>query len=191
MAANTATDPGKASSLRQRFELGLLPHLDAAYGLARWLVRDELVAEDIVHDAFLRALQQFHTCPASATKPWLLAVVRQAVRDWMARSAPQPGLAPDEDDTQTTWASDGVTAAPAGPPILKPGRAQVAAAINRMALPLREVLVLAEIEELSPADMAMVLGIPLGTVQARLARSRQQLYAYLRDGDRRPEHERP
>lgn len=188
--AGTATDQATDNSMRQRFERCVLPHLDAAYGLARWLVHDEQVAEDIVQDAFLRALQQFSSFRGDAAKPWLLARVHQAVRDWQARN-PAPPHAGLLADTQEAAAQAFEAATPAPPRKLKLGRAQVNTALARLAQPLREVLVLSEIEELSPEDTALVLGISSSTALAHLAQARRQLYLHLRDGDRRPEHERP
>lgn len=165
-----------------RFESELLPHLDAAYNLARWLVHDEQVAEDIVQDAYLRAFQYFGSFRGGPARPWLLGIVRNVCHTWFAHNqrsqeliSPGDGLEHDapvldpqgQAQTPETLLAQTVE------------RSQVQAAIAALALPFREVLVLREIEELSYDDIAGVLQIPPGTVMSRLSRARAQLRAAL------------
>jgi RNA polymerase sigma-70 factor (ECF subfamily) len=164
---------------------------DAAYNLARWLVHDEQVAEDIVQDAFLRAFQYFGSFRGGDARPWLLGIVRHAVHDWFARNRKHlhAELSVDDDLGPPALDRHGGVETPESILGIKLERAQVTAAVARLAIPFREVLVLREMEDLSYEDIAQALGIPKGTVMSRLARARQQLYSYLRDGDKRREHE--
>jgi RNA polymerase sigma-70 factor (ECF subfamily) len=180
----------------RQFESLVLPHLDAAYSLARWLVRDEHTAEDIVQDAFLRAFQYFGSFRGGDAKPWLLGIVRNAVHDWFAQNKKHlhtEALAGDDELAVPTLDHRGMVETPESILTIKLERAQVNTAVARLSIPFREVLVLREIEELAYEDIAQTLGIPKGTVMSRLSRARQQLYVYLRDGDKngdkRPEHE--
>lgn len=163
-----------------RFETEVLPYLDAAYNLARWLVRDEHVAEDLVQDAFVRALRYFPSFRGGDARPWLLGIVRNRCYSWFAQQkrthevevelpgADAPGL--DE---------HGLAMTPETLLAQKTERAQVNAAIARLPLAFREVLVLREIEELAYEDIARVMQIPKGTVMSRLSRARRQLLQEL------------
>ena len=163
---------------RRRFEQQVLPQLDAAYCLARWLVRDEHVAEDVVQDAFLRAYEYFDSFRGGPCRPWLLQIVRNVCNNWFVRqrrehelvcqddelSAQQPGLdGSGQIETPQTLLAQSLE------------RQQVNEAIAALAVPLREVLVLREIEEMSYAEIATVLGVPQGTVMSRLSRARGEL----------------
>ncbi len=186
-----AASTGTGTPLPARAQAGLLAHLDAAYGLARSLVDDPWLAEDIVHQAYQTALQRMDRAPEDEPgKPWLLAIVHGTAHDWLARHRPQAaGAAPEGPPgprvphRQDTDPMDTLR-------LLKPGRTQLNAALARMDLPLREALVLHEVEALSPAQMARVLAIAENEVLDRLARGHHQLAQLLRDGDRQPEHER-
>ncbi|MGZ5179448.1 MAG: sigma-70 family RNA polymerase sigma factor [Ramlibacter sp.] len=167
---------------RQRFEAEVLPCLDAAFSLARWLVRDEHVAEDVVQDAFLRAFRYFAAFHGGDPRPWLLGIVRNCCYSWFAQQKRSREFEVDLEDADAP-ALDGHDQ-PLTPETLlvqKVERAQVTAAIAALALPFREVLVLREIEELSYEDIARVLGIPKGTVMSRLSRARRLLCRTLAD----------
>jgi len=153
-----------------RFETLALPHLDAAYNLARWLTRNDADAEDLVQDAVLRALRYFDRCRGDNPRAWLLAIVRNAYYDRARRSpvVSQEDLASDcdaQDDGE--WAAD---------PLLLLERAETANAVNHSLASLpdefREALVLRELEGLSYREIADVTGAPIGTVMSRLARAR-------------------
>jgi RNA polymerase sigma-70 factor (ECF subfamily) len=160
----------------RRFEAEVLPCLDAAYSLARWLVRDEHVAEDVVQDAYLRAFRYFGSFRGDDPRPWLLRIVRNCCYSWFAQQkrAQEFESAVDNADAPALDEQD----RPRTPETLlmqKLERAQVTAAIAGLAIPFREVLVLREIEELSYEDIARVLDIPKGTVMSRLSRARRRL----------------
>jgi RNA polymerase sigma factor (sigma-70 family) len=163
---------------RKRFEAEVLPHLDAAYNLARWLVRDEQVAEDIVQDAFLRAFQYFGGFRQGPARPWLLAIVRNVCHNWFAQRKRSLELIDPEPDPELDGPSLDAHGHPDTPETLLAQtheRAQVNAAIAGLPVVFREALVLREIEEMSYDDIAHVLAIPVGTVMSRLSRARAVL----------------
>ncbi len=163
----------------RQFEAAALPHLGAAYNLARWLLRDEQHAHDVVQEAYLRAFRFFGGLREANARPWLLGIVRNACYDWMRQhQAFAAELAFDEE-------RDSAAAAPsADPAVLWEQRAQrgrVNAAIEALAPRFREVIVLRELEEMSYEEIAQVAGIPIGTVMSRLSRARAALRAALQD----------
>lgn len=170
------------SELNRRFEAEVLPYLDAAYSLARWLVRDEHVAEDLVQDAFVRALRYFGSFRGGDARPWLLGIVRNRCYSWFVQQKRTQEFETDlEDADGPALDSQGGPLTPETLLVQKLDRAHVTAAIARLPLPFREVLVLREIEELSYEEVARVLEIPKGTVMSRLSRARRQLQESLRE----------
>ena len=157
---------------RRRFEAQALPHLDAAYNLARWLARSPADADDIVQEAMLRAFRGFDGFRGADAKPWLLTIVRNvfisAIPRARRRSEPLP------EDGKANTLIDG------GPdPEHAAVRADHGRKLDRViaALPqeFREVLVLREMEDMSYRDIAQLTGAPIGTVMSRLARARALL----------------
>jgi RNA polymerase sigma-70 factor (ECF subfamily) len=170
------------SNANSRFEEQVLPCLDAAYSLARWLVRDEHVAEDVVQDAYLRAFRYFASFRGDDARPWLLGIVRNCCYSWFVQQKRSLEFEVDLQDADAP--SLDAQERPQTPETLlmqKVERAQVTAAISNLPLAFREALVLREIEELSYEDIAQVLGIPKGTVMSRLSRARRLLHEYLSD----------
>jgi len=170
------------SDANSRFEAEVLPYLDAAYSLARWLVRDEHVAEDVVQDAYLRAFRYFGSFRGGDARPWLLGIVRNVCYSWFVQQKRTLEFEVDMDDADGP-SLDGQDRAQTPETLLmqKVERAQVTAAITSLPIAFREVLVLREIEELSYDDIARVLEIPQGTVMSRLSRARRLLHEYLSD----------
>jgi len=164
----------------RRFEAAVLPHLDAAYNLARWLLRDEQSAQDVVQEAYLRALRFFDGFHGGDARPWLLSIVRNECFTWLRASHRDHVEFDEERDSE---AIDPSQVRCAGDPeqVLqgKLERAQVNAAIATLPPIFREVLVLREIAELSYEEIAQVAGIPAGTVMSRLSRARALLRAAL------------
>lgn len=158
-----------------RFRVVVLPHLDAAYGFARWLSRDPVLAQDVAQEAMLRALRYFHAFRGDEARPWLLRIVRNTWSDLCARrgSADRP-LEEVED-----WPADGPD--PEQSALAVDRRRQVAAALAALPVEAREILVLREIEDLSYKQIAAVIDAPIGTVMSRLARARERLAAKLGD----------
>jgi RNA polymerase sigma-70 factor (ECF subfamily) len=163
------------------FESLVLPHLDAAYNLARWMVRDEAAARDVVQDAFLRALRYFDSMQGDQARPWVLGIVRNCCLSWLEAQQQRPEMLElDEQFLDTVAAPD--AARSASPPEMleaRQQRLQVDAAIAALAPPLREVIVLREIEGLAYAEIAAIADIPMGTVMSRLSRARAELKAAL------------
>jgi RNA polymerase sigma-70 factor (ECF subfamily) len=157
---------------RERIEDALLPHLDAAYNLARWLTRDDHDAEDLVQTAYLRALKFAGGFHGGNVRGWLLAIVRNACFTWLERKRTR-GPATSFDEELHGVGSD--TNNPEEQ-LLREDRARmVRNAVEELPLDLREVVVLRELEGLSYKEIAAVANIPLGTVMSRLARARERL----------------
>lgn len=169
-----AEDVRLAPAEAARFRALVLPHLDAAYGFARYLTRDASLAEDIVQDAFLRAYRGFSGFRGGDPRAWLFAIVRSCFLTW-ARS--RPAWAAEEPSQETASEEDTPEAA-----LLRRGEvASVRGAIEALPEPFRETLVLRELEDLSYRQIAEVSGVPVGTVMSRLSRARQMLVAALRE----------
>jgi RNA polymerase sigma-70 factor (ECF subfamily) len=164
------------SARSQKFEQTVLPHLDAAYNLARWLTRNDHDAEDVVQEAVLRAFRFFDGLRGEP-RPWLLAIVRNSCYTWLQVNRPVE-LSGFDDHAPYPEAAD-----EDGP------EAQAARSVDRRllneaiaALPaqFREVLVLRELEDMSYREISRIAGIPIGTVMSRLARSRRLLAESMR-----------
>ena len=165
-----------------RFEAEVLPCLDAAYSLARWLVRDDHVAQDVVQDAYLRAFRYFGSFRGGDAKPWLLGIVRNVCYSWFVQQKRAAEFECDLPDADApTLDAQERAQTPETLLLEKLERAQVTAAISGLPIVFREVLVLREIEELSYEEIARVLDIPKGTVMSRLSRARRLLYGALRE----------
>ena len=164
---------------RPRFEDVALPHLDAAYNLARWLTRSDADASDVVQEACLRALTYFDSYRGENGKAWLLTIVRNTCYRWIERNRPSTVVtfSPEIASEVEAAASLAGTAAPDPEAIL--GQKRDARLLNELMAELphlfREVLVLRELEDLSYRDISEVLGVPLGTVMSRLAQARALL----------------
>ena len=166
----------------RRFETEVLPHLDAAYSLARWLLRDDHLAQDIVQDACLRAFQYFDSFRGGDARPWLLGIVRRVCYSWFAQNKRSPefeSLLDGADFDTPVVDNEERVQTPETLLLHKIERARVSAAISALPIPFREVLVLREIEELSYEDIARIAKLPQGTVMSRLSRARRMLFAAL------------
>ena len=159
-----------------RFEAVILPHLDAAYNLARWLTRHDHNAEDVVQEASVRAYQYFDRFQGDAGRAWLLRIVRNTCYTWLKKNRPHQS-AVSLDDARIEVASS--SCAPDVQALADVHRELVEGALTELAPDLREVIVLREIEQLSYKEIAVVAEVPLGTVMSRLARARQQLYQLI------------
>lgn len=160
----------------ERFNEGVLPYLDAAHNLARYLLRDPHQAEDAVQEAFLRAIRHFDGFRGGDGRAWLLSIVRNACFTQLRRRraggdkvefdeaihSPQREGSEPEADLESVLAADSVREG-----------------LERLAAEFREVIVLREMEGLSYKEIAQVAGVPIGTVMSRLARARRQLMIAL------------
>jgi RNA polymerase sigma-70 factor (ECF subfamily) len=167
----------------RRFEALVLPHLDAAYNLARWLARDPDDARDIVQEACLRAWRYFASCRDGEARPWLLGIVRNTLPGWRRRQAEVIPFGALEREDGTAFIED--VAGPGDDPEAIIGRLEERALVDRLIerLPpaFREVLVLRELEDLSYKEIAAILQIPIGTVMSRLARARRLLLTWAKE----------
>jgi RNA polymerase sigma factor (sigma-70 family) len=158
------------------FEQAVLPHLDSAYNLARWLTQDSHDAEDVVQDAYLRALKFFGGFHGADVRPWLLKIVRNTCYTWLQQHRGlKPALAFDEEIHSAL--TDAVN--PEALLQRSEDRELLWQAVEALPLEFREVVVLRNLEELSYKEIAELVGIPIGTVMSRLARARERLQQSL------------
>lgn len=158
-----------------------LPHLDAAYNLARWLVRDDHDAQDIVQEAYLRALRFFAGFHGSDARGWLMAIVRNRCYSWLRRNRAAEVEFSEEDSAGATSATMAhVDEDPAAQLARHDDSSALARALDRLPVEFREVVVLRELEELSYKQIAAIVEVPIGTVMSRLARGRKLLAEALR-----------
>jgi RNA polymerase sigma-70 factor (ECF subfamily) len=162
------------------FEEALLPHLDAAYNLARWLMRNDDDAEDVVQEAYLRALRFFGGFYGSNARAWLLTIVRNTCYTSLRKNR-MPEFSCGFDDAAQDWESDEPD--PETLQVMKVEKQLVIDAIENLPVEFREVMILREFEELSYKEIASVTGVPVGTVMSRLARARKRLLVLLRQTD--------
>jgi len=157
------------------FEEAMLPHLDAAHNLARWLVRNEQDAQDVVQEAYLRAFRSFSGFRGSNGRPWLLTIVRNTSYTLLKKNRAADFTTFDEE----IHASSDESAGPAT--ILEDSEDAelIKEAINGLPAEFREILVLRHQEGLSYKEIADIAQIPPGTVMSRLARARGKLKEYL------------
>jgi RNA polymerase sigma factor (sigma-70 family) len=159
---------------RSRFEESVLPHIDAAFNLARWLLRSRADAEDVAQEALLRAYRFFGTFRAGDARAWLLQIVRNSCYSWLRQNRASEDnlefkeeLMPMEQDNPETLA------------IASFNREQLSRALESLPVNSREILVLRELEECSYKEIAAITSRPIGSVMSGLARARTQLRAAL------------
>jgi len=154
----------------------VLPHLDAAYNLARWITRNDHDAQDVVQEAVLRAYRFFEGLRGEP-KPWLLAIVRNSCLSWLQVNRPAD-LAAFDDRAVEPEAPD--EAGPEAQAMRAVDRRMLNDAIAALPAQFREVIVLRELEDLSYKEIARVADVPIGTVMSRLARARRLLGEFVR-----------
>jgi len=162
------------SATESQFEQIVMPHLDAAYNLARWLAGNDHDAADIVQEACVRAFRFAGGFRGGNSRSWLLAIVRNTACSWLKKNRPTAMVPISDEDLAK---------------VEDPGRAVDAfcgadkdvlrAALEALPHEFREALVLRELEGLSYKEIAEVTGVPAGTVMSRLARARRQLQQFL------------
>ena len=167
----------KARSVRlsdvNRFEELVLPQLDAAHNLARWLTRNPDDAEDVVQEACVRALKYIDALHGDDARAWFLTIVRHAFYDWCKRN--RPAEIARDDGTAIEMAIDDAAIDPEQAALRGAESRLLATAVAELPLVYREVLILRELEELSYKEIARIADIPIGTVMSRLARARSLL----------------
>jgi RNA polymerase sigma factor (sigma-70 family) len=160
----------------RRFEQSVLPHLDAAYNLARWLTRNDLDAEDVVQESYLRAFKFFESFRGTDSRPWLLAIVRNTYFTMMQQHRASEVETPFDEELHSP---DPDNLDPEAVLLQSISTQLLHDAIEELPLEYREVFVLRELEELSYKEIATIAAIPLGTVMSRLARARKRLQSSL------------
>jgi RNA polymerase sigma-70 factor (ECF subfamily) len=161
-----------------RFEQIVLPHLDAAFNLARWLTRNDSDAEDVVQEAFIRALRYFDRLKGTEARPWLLGIVRNTCYTWLRKNRPAEMVAVEDLDAPPADADPAAFANFDTPEVIvlqSANRKLVNQALEELPVGYREVIVMREIEDMSYKDIASIAGIPMGTVMSRLSRARELL----------------
>jgi len=163
----------------RRFEVIVLPHLDAAYNLARWLTRSDTDAQDVVQEAFLRAFRFFDGFHGDNGRAWLLSIVRNSCYTWLQGNRKQSLLTPFDEESHSLESGDANQQANNPEAILERNDdlRQLNRALESLPLEFREVVVLRDLEDLSYKEIAEVAAIPIGTVMSRLARGRKLLLA--------------
>jgi RNA polymerase sigma-70 factor (ECF subfamily) len=159
-------------SVSDNFEVTILPHMDAAYNLARWLTRDAPAAEDIVQDSFFRAFKSYGSFRGGDARAWILTIVRNTCYTWLSKNRAHTNLVEFNDEIEVADAQE------VDPAFLAMHNADtqiVRSAIEKLPSEFREVIVLRELENLSYQEIASVAGVPVGTVMSRLARARKRL----------------
>ena len=160
----------------RRFEQCVLPHLDAAYNLARWLTRNDQDADDVVQEAYLRAYKFFDSLHGNDSRPWLLAIVRNTYYTWRQQQKIYETATAFDEELHST---DDESANPEDVLLQHLHKQVLKEALENLPVEFREVIVLRELEGLSYKEIATILAIPLGTVMSRLARARKRLQDYL------------
>ncbi|MHA6204237.1 sigma-70 family RNA polymerase sigma factor [Dyella soli] len=167
-----ASTPGPVPARSARFESLVLPYLDAAYNLARWLARDDADAQDVVQESMLRALRYFESFHGGDARVWLLAIVRNTFYTLRAK-APQDSVPADREEEAHPLVDEGPS--PETLTLLAVDIEALQGALARLPPPWREVIVLRELEECSYKEIAVITGQKIGTVMSRLARAREHL----------------
>lgn len=171
-----------AEAQAELFERVVMPHLNDAYTLARYLLHDEHDAQDVVQDAVLRAIRHIDGFRHGDARAWLLTIVRNCCYTWHKSHKRERSNVSLSDEGALTVA-DSNTADDAT--IRASDSEVIRAAVDRLPAELREVLVLRELNELSYREISEVVGVPMGTVMSRLSRAREKLAAVLGEGTRK------
>ena len=163
---------------RARFEQLVLPHLDAAFNLARWILRGRADAEDVAQEAMLRAFRFFRGFHGGDARAWLLQIVRNTCYTWLEKNRPME-LTTEFDEE--LYPQTGVT--PESLAIAGDNRERLTRALEDLPPRFREVMILRELEGCSYKEIAAITSVPIGTVMSALARARQRLQRTLTQTD--------
>lgn len=160
------------------FECTFLPHMDAAYNLARWLVRDDHDAQDVVQEAYLRALRFAGRFRGGDPRAWILTIVRNAAFTWLRRNR---GSDPPAEFDESLHGGDIEETGLEADALKRADEAMIRGALDELAVGFREMIVMRDIEGLSYKEIANVAEVPIGTVMSRLARARTKLARSLKE----------
>jgi RNA polymerase sigma factor (sigma-70 family) len=183
----TAAKRISSEDANARFRSVVLPHLDDAYRLARWLTGSRADSEDVVQDACLRALRAIGNFSNGNARAWVLTIVRHTTYSWLHKNRPATlVLVEDFEAIKRTQSIETDVETPETALISRHDATLLEAAIATLPAPLRETLVLREVQELSYREIAALTGVSIGTVMSRLARARGRIIAIMRTGGPRP-----
>ena len=157
-----------------RFEQLVLPHLDAAFNFARWLLRSRADAEDAAQEALLRACRFFRGFHGGDARAWLLQIVRNTGYSWLEKNRPRDLMVEFDEELHLQ-----PVATPESIAIAVEGRERLTRALETLPPRYRELLVLRELEGCSYKEISAITAIPIGTVMSSLSRARRQLYSAL------------
>lgn len=168
------TDPS-----RRRFKELVLPHLDEALTYAHWLVRNRTDAEDVTHEAFVRALEGMEGLRGAAPRAWLFAIVRNVAFTWLRRNRRADLVFTDDHALHAETEDGSLQSTPEAALIRKQTAERIEAAIADLPIVFREAVILRDVHNMSYREIGLTLGIPAGSVMSRLARGRARLAASL------------
>jgi RNA polymerase sigma-70 factor, ECF subfamily len=157
---------------RRRFEEIFLPYLDAAYNLARWIVQHDQDAQDVVQEAYMRAFKGIDGFRGENGRAWLLTIVRNTAYTWLNKRTVDKKLVPYREDKHADIISIDQAR---NENVLEKRKQDLHDAIECLPAEFRQVIILYEIGGLSYKELALSLGIPVGTVMSRLSRARRRL----------------
>jgi RNA polymerase sigma-70 factor (ECF subfamily) len=161
----------------------VIPHLDDAYGLARWVTGNSADAEDVVQEACLRAFRGIDGFSGGNSRAWVLTIVRNAAYDWLRKNRPA-AIVLVEDLAAVERKADDTASADNNPEaalIARAEEAKLEAAIASLPAVFRETMVLRDVQGLDYREIATITGVPIGTVMSRLARARRRVIEMLGD----------
>ena len=168
---------------KTRFANVVMPHLDDAYGLARWVTGNRADAEDVVQEACLRAFRGIGGFAGGNGRAWVLTIVRNAAYDWLRKNRSPAVVQVDDLEAveRMQLADDGATAgkSPEAALIARADEAKLEAAIASLPAVFRDTLMLRDVQGLDYREIAGITGVPIGTVMSRLARARGRVIAML------------
>ncbi len=159
---------------RLRFEQLVLPHVDAAFNLARWLLRRREDGEEVAQEALLRACRFFRGFHGGDARAWLLQIVRNTCYSWLEKNRPRELMVEFDEELHLR-----PVATPESIAIADEDRERLSRALETLPPRFREVLVLRELEGCSYKEIAAITSMPIGTVMSSLSRARRQLYSVL------------
>jgi RNA polymerase sigma-70 factor (ECF subfamily) len=163
-----------------KFESAILEQLDAAHNLARWLMRNDQDAQDVVQESCMKAFRAFDSFRGGDFRAWFLAIVRNTSFTWLARNKNRQGTEGEQSlEVGAEIAADNQVYDPQAIAMRAADADWVRRAIDQLPAVLREAVVLREMEGLSYKEIGKIAGVPIGTVMSRLARGRTQLQALL------------
>lgn len=162
------------SEARERFEQLVMPHLGAAFNLARWLLRSRADSEDVAQEAMLRAYRFFAGFHGGDARAWLLQIVRNTCYTWLEKNRPSEMNTEFDEELHSV---PGLT--PESLAIASDNRERLARALEALPARFREVVVLRELEGCSYKEIAAITSMPMGTVMSALSRARRHLQQVL------------